>query len=79
MKVHNNTNVELSEIQTKKLLCQIRNNWRQRNIRLYEHPDTNMVYSVGMAFDMSSVVVCQETKKQWCRELSKPGGFAVIN
>lgn len=79
MKIHNNTTTSLEDIQTRRLLCVVRNNWRQRNIRLYEHEDPNMVYSVGVSFDMTSVVICRETRKQWQRELNTPGKFGVIN
>jgi len=43
-----------------------RNNWRNRNITLYQHPvHADRVISDGMAFDASKRVIADDAKAEW--------------
>ena len=77
MRICNTTNYTLDDIQSRPLLKCVQSNWRQRNIRLYEHPTPGHVFSVGITFDESLCVVCEELYSDWHRELKNPN-FKVV-
>jgi hypothetical protein len=61
--IHNNTSFTYEEITKFKRLAITINEWRQRNITLYQHPnDPERVISVGVTFNNSMIVVADEAK-----------------
>jgi hypothetical protein len=80
VKVHNRTKYEPKEIQEFTLLKRVKNNWRERDIVLYQHPeDEGLVVSVGTSFDGKVVVIVIENKTDWKRELDDPNEEVVTN
>lgn len=78
--VHNRTQFCFAELQNLPVLKVVINNWRQRNIKLCQHPvDYHKVISVGETFDGSAIIVCEELKTFWQRELSSPKDTVVVN
>lgn len=60
--VVNNTNWSLEDISRMPLLATMKNNWRQRLVRIYQHPKhQEYVISVGEAYDGSQKIVCVES------------------
>jgi hypothetical protein len=69
-KLSNGTKFSLENIEKFELLGHTVNNWRQRRINLYAHPtDPNLLISVGVAFDRTAVIVCEEPREQWATAL----------
>lgn len=65
-KVENNTTFKVEEIAGFKLLGMTKNNWRQRNIALYQHPtEEDKVVSHGATFDNRMIVICVDKKEEW--------------
>ena len=74
--VVNHTEFPLKEIEAGEPIMTIKNNWRQRTIVLYAHPESPAdVISVGRAFDDSMVVVCCDDRDDWRRELESGKPF----
>ena len=74
----NHTELSLDEVAQLAVLKTGRNLWRQRNIRLYQHPhDASLVISDGIAFDGSMRVIAVETRDDWARELDAAGSFTI--
>ena len=72
----NHTGYLLEEIEAGEPIVTVKNNWRQRTIVLYAHPESPAdVISVGRAFDGSVVVVCCEDRDDWRRELESGKQF----
>lgn len=47
-----------------------RNNWRERDVTLYEHPtDAARVISVGVGIHNGKEVVCDESRADYRRQL----------
>lgn len=67
---HNNTPWELKHIESLPLLGTTVNKWRQRNIRLFEHPiEPTALVSVGETFDGSTRVIAEEPRSAWATAL----------
>jgi hypothetical protein len=79
MKIQNNTDRELAEIQAYPVVKVIRNNWRQREITLHQLPDTSLVYSVGVFYDGTATIVCEDHVGDWARELAMDGEVVTTN
>ena len=88
MQIYNNTDLDLStldditEWELKLVpLVTVRNNYRERNIQVYDHPtDSNRVITIGTTFNGSDmIVVADEWKKDWGRELSSGQRFVTTN
>ena len=76
--IHNRTPFTADEIREFTVLKYVRNEWRQRNITLYQHPtEEDKIVSAGLSFDQTQVVVCVETKEEWARELGAKGMYVV--
>jgi hypothetical protein len=58
--VHNNTALSIEQIESRGLIGCIKNNWRQRNIRLYPGDEATKLYMIGVSFDGSAVVISHE-------------------
>lgn len=70
MKTHNSTCFSDEEIAKLKLIGRVVNNWRQRNVNLYEHPsDPNSLISEGITFDGQMRVICDESRQEWATAL----------
>jgi hypothetical protein len=70
LKVYNNTNLSLEELDQLKLIGITFNNWRQRKIRLLEHPNNpERLISDGTSFDHEMRVIADEPRSAWAREL----------
>lgn len=68
--VHNNTNYEIRDILKLPLLGVTINNWRQREIKLFQHPmKEDHVISYGVTFDASMTVIAEEPKSAWTTAL----------
>lgn len=53
------------------VIGKMRNNWRQRNVTVYEDLDaSHMVITVGEPFDGSKPVECHEHRSEWKTTLS---------
>lgn len=66
MKTQNNTSFPVQEIEKFPVLGKTVNKWRQRNITLYAHPSNpDRLISVGITFDGTRTIICDEEKKQW--------------
>lgn len=53
-----------------KLLGTFRNNWRERNVSLYEHPtDPESIVSVGVGFHDGKETVCEELRIAYMSQL----------
>ena len=45
-------------------LFEIKNNWRQRQVKVYKHPfDDNLLVTVGFPFAGGEPVVCEEERE----------------
>lgn len=78
MQTHNRTNLTLDEIAKLAVIKTGRNNWRNRNIRLCEHPaNEDRLISDGITFDGTMRVICDETRAEWHQELSAKGSFVT--
>jgi len=70
MDIHNNTEFELDVIAGFKLLGTTVNKWRERDIKLYQHPKKpDHVISDGITFDGKLRVIADETKLCWATAL----------
>lgn len=79
MKVHNRTEYTIDQIREMPLLKMVRNEWRRRNINLHQHPTKpDSVISAGITFDEETVIICEEKKTDWSRELSSPKHIVTI-
>ena len=80
MNIHNHTKFQPQNIiEHETLLKRVRNLWRQRDIELYQHPEKNdSVISIGITFDKSMMVMVEESKEDWKRELNSPNEVAII-
>ena len=68
---HNHTPWSLDTIRTFPVIGQTVNQWRQRTVTLYEHPDVlSMVVTVGITFDQSMCVCAVEDRRHWRTALS---------
>lgn len=66
MAIHNNTEYSLEVIGTLTVIGTTVNNWMQRNIVLYNHPDDKgRVISVGTTFDNSMQVIADDESSVW--------------
>jgi hypothetical protein len=81
MKTYNNTTMPNIERLIESVLHPIKkgkNNWRKRNITLYEHPrDMRKVVSEGISFDGKLRIIAEESLNDWSRELSQSGNFVT--
>lgn len=69
---HNHTPFTIAEITAMPLMFTVQNNWRQRNVTVYEHPsDAGKVVSVGISFDQRMVVIAEETREEWARQIEE--------
>lgn len=70
MKIHNNTQFTLEQVERFKRIGETINKWRGRRITLYEHPEfPDHVISDGITFDNSMRVICQEPRTDWTTAL----------
>lgn len=61
MKINNLTSKSAEEIESNmKLVGIIKNNWRQRLVKLYKNGEDDMLYMIGTAFDKSMQVISYE-------------------
>lgn len=70
----NNTSFQLSEITSQEELFTVRNNYRQRTIKVYKHPTAvDNVISVGIPFGktLDDAIICDEPKTVWKREINQ--------
>jgi|GEM_PF-3764678 len=79
MKIINDTNRELKDIAKLPVIKVIRNNWRQRTITLYQVPNTSIVYSVGVTYDGTRTIVCEDHIDDWARELAMAGEIVMTH
>jgi hypothetical protein len=71
MKTYNHTVFTVKEIQTFPILKKVVSKWRNRFIDLRQHPLVpERIISVGITFDNSMTVICDDAKIDWHRELS---------
>jgi hypothetical protein len=50
----------------------VRNNWRQRNVEIWDHPEkSNKVITIGRSFDGKSVICCIENRANWTQYIGK--------
>jgi hypothetical protein len=62
----NVTKYTKEQIQKFPILKTFQNNWRQRYVTVYQHPDdNNMVISVGIPFNGGGATICEETKEAY--------------
>ena len=48
------------------VIGRLRNDWRQRHVTVYDHPtDPDQVISVGVPFDGSKPIVCEEPRSAY--------------
>lgn len=73
----NRTKFKLDQIAAFKLLAIGKSMWRQRDLKIYQHPDDDdKVISVGVGFNNQGItVVAVELKEEWKRELSMSQPF----
>lgn len=70
MKTYNNTTFTEEQIGGFLVLGHSVSKWRQRNNTLYQHPtDAERIISVGVTFDGSMKVICDDDRNAWGREL----------
>jgi hypothetical protein len=60
MKEINNTDKSAIEIESLPLVGIIRNNWRQRTVKLYSSKQEGYLYMIGTAFDKTCVILTHE-------------------
>ena len=78
--VYNRTNYKLEDAQQQPLLKKVISKWRQRNVQLFQHPtEPHKVLSVGTSFDGCTIIVCEEDKKDWARELLSAKDVVTTN
>lgn len=64
MRVINNTSYPIEDIKKMEPIGKCRNNWRQRNITLYQHPTLpDRILSIGIHFNEEQTIVCDELKQ----------------
>ena len=62
----NNTQFSEDQIKLLPLIGKTVNKWRGRNITLLQHPSReDYVVSVGITFDGSRIIICEEPKSDW--------------
>lgn len=62
----NTTQYTLEQIKKLPVLKTFKNDWRQRYVTVYQHPDNNnMVISVGIPFNGGGATICEETKENY--------------
>ena len=59
-KIYNNTDKTIEEIEARSILGVIKNNWRQRMVRLFPGDDATKLYMIGTSFDGTVIVVSHE-------------------
>jgi len=70
--IHNSTLYTPEQIAAQPVLFTVKNNWRQRNITVHEHPALpESVISVGVNFDGKMTVIADETREQWARQIAE--------
>lgn len=75
---YNRTSLSIAEIENLPIVKVGKNNWRNRDITLYQHPEhADRVISDGITFDQTLRVICDEAKSDWTRELNAPGNFII--
>tara|TARA_R100001244_G_C5094592_1_gene117249 strand:- start:132 stop:395 length:264 start_codon:yes stop_codon:yes gene_type:complete len=80
MEIFNRTDLPLDTLaevgnwqSTNKLLKVVKSEWRQREIKLYEHPtDQDKIISMGEKWDQTELIIVEETRQDWFRELASP-------
>ncbi len=77
MKTHNHTGRMLSEIKAYPVVKVVRSNWRQREITLHQVPGTSLIYSVGVTYDGTTTIVCEEHVDDWAKELQMNGAVVT--
>jgi len=66
--MNNNTPYTIEQIEAMEIIGAFKNNWRQRNVRIYQHPDyPDSVVTLGRPFDGSSEICTVEDKKNFQR------------
>ena len=79
-KIFNNTDLSLEDIRKLPLLKIVRNEWRMREVRLYQHPEhKDRVVSFGEDFDGSKIVIADESKEDFDRELGSASFFVTTH
>ena len=74
MKIFNHTSFSQSTIESFSYLGFTVSKWRQRNIKLYQHPtEPQTVISVGTTFDNEMMVIAAEPKSGWQTALDYAG------
>ena len=69
---YNSTLYTPEQIAALPVLFTVKSNWRQRNITIYQHPVLpDSVISVGVYFDGRKVVIADETREQWARQIAE--------
>jgi hypothetical protein len=69
MQVHNKTPFNPANIKASwRLVGRMRNEWRQRDVELYRAP-TDILVSIGVAFDKSEMVIAEEQWEDWLRTM----------
>ena len=64
----------------KKLIGRLRNNWRRRDVEVFEiEGDPEHVLSVGQPFDDGEVVECVERRTDWQRVIAMFPELAVYD
>jgi hypothetical protein len=69
----NSENITLETVKGKPVIGRLKNNWRQRDVTVYDHPtNPNMVVSVGVPFGSSEkdAVVCVEEREAFARVIN---------
>ena len=78
MKIYNRTGFDLDKIQQQPLLKIVDSTWRRRHIKLFEHfYYHDYIISVGVDFDGSQTVVCEEKKEDWTKELMSKSFYII--
>ena len=70
----NRTQFHVAQFRGFPLLVTIKNNWRQRNVEVRQHPhDEGKVVTRGIAFDGSLDLIVEEDKADYRREIQQGG------
>lgn len=70
MNIVNNTNFTIEQINAMPLIGTTINKWRQRIIKLYQHPAyETIVISVGTSFDNTKQVIAEESQANYATAL----------
>jgi hypothetical protein len=60
------------------LLAHGKSNWRQRYIKLFEHPDDpSRLISIGDTFDGEDRIICDELRSDWTKEITMKQPFVT--